>query len=77
MQLPADYPLAVLSALGMSWQMWAFGAQVAKARKTIFNEDYMIKEWGVPHKNQVGGEVQEGGCPDTGSGMYSQRLSYR
>lgn len=43
MQLPADYPLAVAAALGMSWQMWGFGFQVGKSRKTIFNEDYMIK----------------------------------
>lgn len=57
MNLPSDYPLVVAAALGMSWQMWGFGAQVSRFRKDTFNEDFMRKEWGTVHKNEVGTEI--------------------
>ena len=32
MILPTDYPLVIAAALGMNWQIWAFGTQVARRR---------------------------------------------
>jgi hypothetical protein len=56
-QIPDEYPLVVLAALGMSWQMWGFGTQVSRFRKNTFNEDFMKKEWGTIHKNEVGADI--------------------
>lgn len=77
MQVPSDYPLVVAAALGMTWQLWGFGSQVNCFRKETFNEDFMKKEWGTLHQKEIGEEIERGGYPDTGSGLYSQRLSYR
>jgi hypothetical protein len=38
MNFPVDYPWAVAAALGMSWQLWAFGLPISKFRRQAFNE---------------------------------------
>ena len=76
MEIPKDYPLVVGTALAMSWQCWRQGFQVGATRRKVFNKDFMEKEFGEVHRAEVGEEIQGGGYPDTGSGLYSQKLSY-
>jgi glutathione S-transferase len=37
----------------------------------------MEKEFGAIHQDQLKEPIQRGGYPDTGSGRYSQKLSYK
>lgn len=50
MQLPQEFYLPVAAALGVSWQVWAFAVRAGGARKDVFNEDFMRKEWGTIHR---------------------------
>ncbi len=77
MQIPTDYPLVIAAALGMSWQMWGFGLSLGRFRQETFNEDFMRKEFGTVHQKELGEDIERGGYPDTGNGLYAQRLSYR
>lgn len=36
----------------------------------------MEKNFGEIHKNELKEDIQAGGYPDVGSGLYSQKLSY-
>ena len=51
MLLPREFYLPIAAALGVSWQVWAFGFQAGSARKDAFNEDFMRKEWGQIHQS--------------------------
>lgn len=77
MEFPSEYPFVLLAALGMSWQAFAFAAQISKFRRQVFNKDFMQDEFRTMHKRELNADIQVGGLPDTGSGVYSQRLSYR
>ncbi len=37
----------------------------------------MRKHFGEMHQNELGEEIQMGGAPDVGSGLYAQKLSYK
>jgi len=43
MLLPREFYLPIAAALGVSWQVWAFGFKVGSIRKDVFNEDFMRK----------------------------------
>jgi hypothetical protein len=77
LKLPEAYPLPVGAALAMSWQLWWFGHDVANFRKEVFNEDFMKKEFGAKHQEEIGEEIKSGGYPDIGSGLYTDKLDYR
>ena len=37
----------------------------------------MNKEFGAIHQKELGEDIKFGGSPDMGSGLYSQKLSYK
>lgn len=37
----------------------------------------MNKEFGALHQKELGEDIKYGGSPDMGSGLYSQKLSYK
>ena len=46
-------------------------------RSTSFmKDDFMKKNFGKEHEEEVGGEVSKQGYPDAGSGRYSKKLPY-
>ena len=77
LEIPKDYPLVLGVALAMSWQMWGQGLAIGGLRKKLFNKDFMEKEFGARHQNELKEPIQGYGLPDTGNGRYSDKLSYR
>lgn len=77
MEIPKDYPLVVGVCLAMSWQMWTQGGAISAFRAKIFNEEFMKKEFGGVHRNELKEEIGRGGAPDCGSGIYANKLSYK
>ena len=77
MELPKDYPMAVAVALAINVHCHMASWGISKGRKEIFNKEFMQKEFGLLHRAQFGEEIVEGGLPDTGNGVYSQKLSYK
>lgn len=75
--IPKGFEKVILVIAGMNLQAWYAGFKVAKVRRQIFNQEFMDKNFGDVHKREVGQPIQVGGYPDTGSGIYSQKLSYR
>lgn len=65
-----------LILIGMNLQLWAAGMQISKLRKLMFNQQFMDKHYGEIHKNELREDIQRGGYPDTGNGLYAQKLSY-
>lgn len=65
-----------LILIGLNLQAWAAGLQIGKLRKVMFNKQFMEKHYGEIHKNELKEEIQLGGYPDTGNGLYAQKLSY-
>lgn len=47
-----------------------------KPRK-VFNPEFMKQNFGEIHMKTFGEEIGLGGFPDTGSGLYSHKLSYK
>jgi hypothetical protein len=50
---------------------------VAFSRKNLFPKEFLEKEFGEIHSAQLGEPITGGGYPDTGSGLYSHKLSYK
>jgi hypothetical protein len=76
LSLPKDFLKVPLVLIGMNVQLWFAGYYVGKVRKEIFNKEFMKKHFGEIHTNELKQEIQLGGYPDMGSGIYSQKLSY-
>ena len=47
------------------------------ARRDIFNQEFMEKEFGQDHEEATGEKIQKGGYPDHGAGRYSMKLEYK
>lgn len=77
MIVPVDYPWVLAAGLGISFHAFLQAGSVSAYRKKIFPQEFMNKEFGVVHREQLGENISAGGYPDTGSGLYSQRLSYK
>ena len=77
MIIPQDYPWVLAAGLGITFHAFTQAAGVSSERKRIFPKEFMEKEFGTVHKEQLGEDISAGGYPDTGSGVYSQKLSYK
>jgi hypothetical protein len=53
MLFPKDYPLTIAVALAMNFHCYCSGWSVSKARKQIFNREFMEKEFGLLHRSQL------------------------
>ena len=75
--IPKGFAKVILVVAGMNLQMFAQGMRVSKMRAKIFNKEFMDKHFGETHQKELKEEIQRGGAPDMGSGIYSEKLSYR
>jgi hypothetical protein len=77
MIIPADYPLVLAAGLGITFHAFTRAQAVMAFRLKIFPKEFMEKEFGAIHQEQLDEPIQKGGYPDTGNGRYSQKLSYK
>lgn len=68
--------LLVLVAIGLECFVIGF-AVVARARKQVFNKEFMETHFGDLHFKETKTHVRPLGYPDMGNGRYSQKLSYK
>lgn len=69
--------MAVAVAVAMNLHCYCTAWKVSKARKQIFNREFMEKEFGLLHRSQMAEEIDEGGDTDAGNGVYANKLSYK
>ena len=75
--IPAGYGLVLLTGAIMSFSIIVIGFIFAGgARAKAFPHQFLKDNFGEIHKKATGQEIPRGGYPDTGSGVYSQKLSY-
>eukprot|EP01017_Pseudomicrothorax_dubius_P006395 TRINITY_DN11813_c0_g1_i2.p1 TRINITY_DN11813_c0_g1~~TRINITY_DN11813_c0_g1_i2.p1 ORF type:complete len:181 (-),score=3.62 TRINITY_DN11813_c0_g1_i2:46-588(-) len=72
-----NYGLVMLTAAALITECWFQGFPVIFARRKHFNNEFMEKNFKEEHTKSVSCEVPVEGYPDTGSGRYSQKLSYK
>ena len=75
--IPKGFNKVLLVLAGMNVQMAIAGIGVSKCRGKIFNQEFMEQQFGEVHQKELGYKIGKGGYPDTGSGVYSQKLSYK
>ena len=75
--IPKGFAKVILVVAGMNIQMFLQGMKVSKIRGGIFNKEFMAKHFGDVHQKELKEEIQQGGSPDMGGGIYSDKLSYR
>ena len=66
-------------ALGISLQCYFTGFLVAQPRRfKMFNREFMNKNFKEIHQKETGQSVApDQGYPDMGSGVYSEKLTYK
>ena len=75
--IPSDYGWVLLSAAVMSLSCLLVGFIFGGgARAKVFTQEYLKKNFGEEHRKVTGEEINKGGYPDTGSGLYSSKLSF-
>ena len=76
--LPADYGYVLIVAALIAFEIISIGFMFpGRLRGTIFTEEFMKQNFGAEHKSATGFEIEKGGYPDMGNGVYSQRLPYK
>ena len=77
-QVPQYYPYTLLVAVLTCFTIQILAFVVTyKARNKYFNKDFM-SQFQEEHDTAFSGEqVPDAGFPDTGSGRYSKKLSYK
>ncbi|CDW82860.1 mapeg family protein [Stylonychia lemnae] len=77
--LPKEYPYVMLLALGISLQCYFTGFFVAQPKRyKMFNRQFMNENFGELHKKETGSSMApDQGYPDMGSGVFSEKLSYK
>jgi hypothetical protein len=75
--LSKEFPLVILTGLAINLHAVGQAGDVAKKRKVIFPVEFMEKFFGEQHKKALKDDISAGGLPDTGSGVYSEKLSYK
>lgn len=75
-KLPKGFEKVLLVLAGMNLQAWYAGFKVSGYRRKIFNQEFMDKNFGEIHQNELKEKIQPYGYPDTGNGLYSHKLSY-
>lgn len=73
-----QYGYVVLASMGIGIQCFFTGYGVAmRARNKYFNDQYLQENFGDIHQREVGTPMPKLGYPDNGSGIYSQKLTYK
>ena len=78
--LPEAYNYVLWTTLAVAFECYIIGFAVAsRKRGQIFTKEFLEKNFGKEHREAFPGdkEVPKGGYPDTGSGVYSRKLSYK
>ena len=78
-EIPDEYPWTVLACIALCLECVLVSAMiVVPARKKYFPNEFMKKNFAEIHKeNYPGHRAQPLGFPDVGSGIYSDKLSYK
>lgn len=76
-KVPKGFEKVLLIMAAMKLQAWYEGTKVVKIRNQVFNQEFMEKNFGEIHKSEIGQPIPPMGYPDMGSGVYSQKLSYK
>ncbi len=77
MKVPEGFEWVLATGLAINFHAFLQAEAVAFGRAKFFPKEFMEKEFGQVHKEQLGEDIQGGGYPDTGSGVYSHKLSYK
>jgi len=78
MTLPDTYGWVIIAGAVLALELVLIGFCCAfRARFKYFNHEFLDKNFGDMHKEETGHTVPLSGYPDTGSGRYSQALSYK
>ncbi len=72
-----DYGYVLWAVGGLCVQCYLTGFEINFIRKKIFTKDFMQQNFSEVHKKELGQNLGSMGFPDTGSGRYSEKLSYR
>ena len=76
--LPDTYGYVLIVAVVIALEVLLIGfAFPGKIRGEVFTEEYLKNNFGQQHKEATGQEIAKGGYPDSGCGIYSQKLSYK
>ena len=77
-EIPEGYEHVLLTAIILSMECLLVGFIAAgKKRASIFSHEYLKENFGSQHQEAFGEEIKKGGYPDTGSGVYASKLSYK
>lgn len=75
--IPKEYPLVIFTGLAINIYAVGQAAAVTRKRAKIFPVEFLEKYFGEQHKKAMGQDIDALGYPDTGNGLYAQKLSYR
>ena len=77
--LPELYPWVLFTAGLISFEVLLIGFWSGCHRPTLFNKEFMTKNFGDAHKKAFGTRetLPQGGYPDHGNGFYGDKLSYK
>ena len=71
------YPYVMLVAALICTECMIIGFMAGSKRSTIFNKQFMEDNFAEVHFKEVMQGLPKGGYPDTGNGLYSDKLSYK
>lgn len=73
-----QYGYVVLASMGIGLQCFFTGFGVSmRARQKYFTDQFMQDNFGEIHQKEVGKPLPKLGYPDSGSGIYSEKLTYK
>jgi uncharacterized membrane protein YecN with MAPEG domain len=76
--LPDTYGYVLIVAALVAFEVVLIGFLIAgQARGKVFTQEFMEQHFGEEHKEATGLDIEKGGLPDMGSGLYSRKLAYK
>ena len=76
-EVSALYPWVLLTAFLIALECLMLGFVAGGRRSKAFNQEFMTEHFEATHKEATGKTIEKGGYPDTGNGLFSDKLEYK
>ena len=77
LSLPSTYGYVIIIGALIGLEIIFIGFLLPGGARKVFTKEFMEQHFGEEHRKATGKDIEKGGAPDMGSGLYSQKLSYK
>jgi len=77
LSLPSSFGYVIIVEALIAIEIILIGFVVPAGARKVFSKEFLERHFGEEHKQATGKDIEKGGAPDMGSGIYSHKLGYK